>query len=94
MNIPGFTAEASLLIKGERFVGHRLSDALVNQVVPAFPCCEGCDISCNRCIPGASPIDPNCIYAEMRCSNCRRWCRPCPGLYREPVPQPDPVWEI
>ena len=97
MNMPGFTAETSLLLKGERFVGHGLSDAWANQIVPAFPCCEGCAISCGiyyQCTPGGSPIDPNCTYASRRCSNCLRWCRPCPGLSREPVPQPDPVWGI
>ena len=96
MKLPGFTAEASLPLTGDRFMGHELSNALVNQVVPAVPCCEGCAISCSiyeQCtVAGGFPIDPKCTYSSARCNNCLRWCRPCPGLYQEPIPKPDPVW--
>jgi hypothetical protein len=98
MTMPGFTAEASLLPSYNKFIGHGISGALVNQIVPAFPCCEACGISCGiyeECnAMGGFPIDPQCTYSSNRCVNCLRWCRPCPGLF-DPPPDPspfDPPW--
>ena len=50
MRMPGFTAEASIYQTSK---GYRMAAAgatLIAQVVPALPCCSGCDYVYDDCL--------------------------------------------
>lgn len=50
MNMPGFTAEASLFkTSSDYFCSGRPEDSLGNGVVPAIPFCGNCDDILERC---------------------------------------------
>jgi len=75
--VPGFTAERSLrgLSDGYRMIG-TAEGSTAQQIIPARPCCENCDYSCDRCeLQG-----PTSIYCRA-CRNCLTWCVPCGGWF-------------
>jgi hypothetical protein len=74
LTLPGFTAQASLEETSRRYrilaTAEKPSNA---QVVPAAPCCEGCESSyyCMQCFETGAQE-----YCRW-CYNCLRWCVPC-----------------
>ena len=49
MNIPGFTAEASVYRAGSEYVGSGFADSHCGGVVPAIPFCGNCDYILENC---------------------------------------------
>jgi hypothetical protein len=86
MNMPKFTAEASLYTMGGRYqalhAAHaRPAESLANSVIPAIPACRNCDDILDRC-------EANGWRPRALCSACLSgYCYDEPPM---PDPYPDP----
>jgi hypothetical protein len=65
MKMPGFSAEAALRERSGQLWSATPVRATASAVVPARPCCSGCDNVCDH-----NPESPWCIKCYDNCIDC------------------------
>lgn len=84
MNIPGFTAEASLYNSGRQYYGDTTAPLYAYGVLPMGTCCSDCP-TCYPCYSWeCPPSDPGCCGSYYQCVanrvDCLRTCVNCIGI--------------